>query len=537
MKKIIQNLLDYSKKSSVKFVQKVFSMVMPSIIITISACIVIVALFAMVTKGQQGNPLYFQSTRDTRVGGPFEASNSTARFALTEAIVVYKTFLLPLPLAEFASPDVVKYKSSFISIFTPGVSFIGIPFYLLGEIFGMPQLFTYFSTVLFAIIDIFLIARLASKLGASSRAGILAGCIFAFATNALVYTLSFTQHIFSVTIVLLALLNAFDRRTWKNNILFGLYFGAGILIDIPNAFFLFPIGLYILAKSITIEHIRQLTRVSLKSSLFGLIVGVLPMVILFGWYNYKTTGSFTTLAQRLGRTDYFAKGAPPQLQAQEPSSSQPASFQLNLHLTFATRPQLEGLYTLLISDERAWIYYCPIVLVGIFGFILLYRNPEYKEKALLILSIVLVDILIYSMFDDPWGGWAFGPRYLIPGAALLCTFIAPLLDRFKKNIFFIVLLGLILYYSTWISFLGALTTASIPPKVEAINLSSHIPYTYDYNLELMQKGMSSSLVHNIYFPDMSPQIYLRISEGLALGLFTLLYLSLFLPKRRKEQNK
>src|SRR5579872_1067478 len=91
---------------------------------TICVFFFILVFLAIGVRGQKGNPLYFQNTYDTKVGGPFEASNSTSRYALTEAIVKNKSFFLTPVLAKFASPDVIIFKGNYVSIFTPGVSFL-----------------------------------------------------------------------------------------------------------------------------------------------------------------------------------------------------------------------------------------------------------------------------------------------------------------------------------------------------------------------------------------------------------------------------
>src|SRR6266480_4895433 len=80
-------------------------------------------------KGKPGNPLRFQNLHDQPVvvGTPFELSNSNARYALTETIVNNHTLSFSKEQAKFAAPDVVMLKGKFFSVFTPGVSFIGVP--------------------------------------------------------------------------------------------------------------------------------------------------------------------------------------------------------------------------------------------------------------------------------------------------------------------------------------------------------------------------------------------------------------------------
>jgi len=123
----------------------------------LSLFIITISLLLLIIKGGSGSLI--------GVGGVFESSGSTSRFALTEAIAEKGTLFLSKERAKFASPDVVVHEGNYFSIFTPGVSFIGVPFYLLGKLYGAPQLFTYALTALLAVLNAFLVARIAKKIG------------------------------------------------------------------------------------------------------------------------------------------------------------------------------------------------------------------------------------------------------------------------------------------------------------------------------------------------------------------------------------
>ena len=183
-------------------------------------------LLSLTIKGKAGSPIFYQSPqeRDTKVGGPFESSGNNSRYVLTEAIVEDQTFFLDDARARLATPDIVEYNGRYFSIFAPGVAFLGVPFYILGKTIGFPQLLTFSSTTLLALVNLFLVAKLARNLGAGLYTASLSGFIFLFATNALSYSASFTQHHASTTLILLALLNAIGKRTLIKNILLGLIF-------------------------------------------------------------------------------------------------------------------------------------------------------------------------------------------------------------------------------------------------------------------------------------------------------------------------
>ncbi|HVT01503.1 MAG TPA: hypothetical protein VHE53_04725 [Patescibacteria group bacterium] len=455
-------------------------------------------LLVLFIKGDGQLVLSYQNDYSTKVEGPFESSNSTSRYALTESIVKNHSFNLTKDLGKFSSPDVVYFNNHFFTIFTPGVSFIGIPFYLIGEQFNLTQLITYLSVLIFAVINIVLVTNLARKLGANIYAAILSGFGFIFATNALVYSLTYTQHLESTAVILLSILNALEERTFTRNLLLGFYFGVGLLLDIPNAVMLAPIILYVIARHVEIRELKNKISLNFKLVIGAFIVGLAPLIILFAIYNHATTGSFTKIGQTIGGTDYF------KVQSNNGSTqNQPANVEINkelylIKLPFKTRNELNGFDILLLSNERSWLFYSPIVLVGTLGLYFAYKNKKTSVAANLATAVVLLDLLVYSAFGDPWGGWAFGPRYLIPAAAIMMAAVGPAIYKLRKNIFFILIFFVVFAYSIYVSSLGALTTAAIPPKIEAVNLNVPIPYTYEYNQGFVKDNKSGNLVYNIW---------------------------------------
>lgn len=462
-------------------------------IITLLIFIFIAFLLGLAVKGDKGSPIYYQTEKDKSVGGPFESTNSTSRYALVEAIVEDNTFSFNHVLAKFSSADIVSYNGKIFSIFTPGVSFVGIPFYLIGKVLGLPQLFTYFSTLVFAILNAYLITRLGIRLGANMYAAIIGGVSFLFATSALAYAFSFTQHHISTALILLALLNSLSQRTFLNNLLFGLYFGAGVLMDIPNGLIMLPLVAYVLYKHFSFGEIGNNIKLSVKLNFIALLIGLIPLLLLFGLYNYQISGSYTKFPQSIGRVDYTEEG----VVERRKESGQKDPFEKKSY--YNTRKQLNGFYTLLISNERGWLYYSPIIVVGILGLILGLRKKENKTLIFLGVSIALFCIVSYASFGDPWGGWSFGPRYLIPASAIVCMGIGVAIKNYKKNFLFIIIFSVLLIYSVAVNSLGAATTSAIPPKVEAVALSEPIPYTYKYNLRFVEQNKSSSLLYNIFF--------------------------------------
>lgn len=446
------------------------------------------------------NKLKYQKERTTQINSPFELSNSSARFALTEAIVKNRTFFLSEDLARFSSPDVVDYNGKFMSIFTPGVSLLVVPFYWLGSFFGLEQALTYFAVTLFSFANIFLVAKLAMVLGVKKPTAVVGGLVFAFATNSLAYTQTLTQHQISTTLILLGLIYALKPKSIGNLVIFGLVYGLSSLVDFPNIMILFPALIYVVANTIQITKKGQTVEMAVNLNLIFAALALIPTLIIFAYYNYETTGSYTLLAQNIGRSKLFddVSGIQNPSELITDLDDNNASKELrpfDIGLPFKSRAMLNGFYILLLSDERAWAYYFPVLLLGIIGYIYAFKSTS-KKTAMIVVSTILINILLYAMFGDPWGGWAFGPRYLLPSAALMCVGIAISLNKLYKSLLFTALFFLLLAKSVYISTAGAFTSQAIPPKIEAEALDIDIPYTYELNLRKIEFGESSNLLYN-----------------------------------------
>src|SRR5258706_6380048 len=156
------------------------------------ACVSILLLILSIKGNVKDGSLMFQNDSSTVVGGPYESTNSTSRYALTQSIVNNGAFSFTNDLAVFASPDLVQYKGKYFSIFTPGESFLGIPFYIIGNFFGIPQIATFSITLILALINFALISKIANKFGTNIYLSLLSAFPILFGTNAFAYALTFT---------------------------------------------------------------------------------------------------------------------------------------------------------------------------------------------------------------------------------------------------------------------------------------------------------------------------------------------------------
>lgn len=457
------------------------------------------------------------------VGSVYDLSNSSARYALTEAIYENHSLFLNDTQARFASPDVVKYKDRFFSIFTPGISFLALPFYVFGKVFARPEITTHLLNSVFLIVNVYLIYILSKRFGAGKNAAIFAGVAFAFATNALPYSQTLTQHLVSSSILVFMLILSHEILNRKTLFLTGLLYSAGVIVDFPNAILGLPIIFYLASRIITITS-KKINVIN-KAWVF-FILGAIPFFVAFAGYNFATTSNFMKLAQSIGRTDEFSES--PNLHLNQ-SQNSPI---LRSILPFNTRDQLNGLYILGFSDERSWLYYSPVILLGIIGIFLVIKERKNEHLAILGLSVVAVNFFVYSSFGDPWGGWAFGPRYLIPSAAILSSGLSIMILHFKRNFFVIFLISVLVTYGVWTNGLGALTTNGIPPKIEVENMPNHIPFTQELNYIEIRKGLNNSIAYQVFLH----QYFSPFNFWIAYSTFVTLFLLGLLGIAVRSQN-
>ncbi len=429
--------------------------------------------------------------------GPFETSPERGRFALVYSVVEDKSFYFSKEIAKFSLPDLAYANNKFVSLFAPGVSFIIIPGYIFGKALGASQLGSYFVILLFAIFNVILIKKLAKILGANEVISDLACLIFLFATPAFSYAVSLYQHHISTFILLLSLLLVITKeKTWKILTVFFLY-GLSFLVDYPNAFLLLPVVIFTLLKAFKVEKSKEVFKLNINLSKILLFLGILPPVVVLLIFNKFSYGYYFTLPA------FFSLPKEVEIENLEflpEDKIYPSSDASLEYVFFKTRNLINGLYTHILSPNRGVVYFSPVLLFFLIG-ILEFGDKKEKIKTLLV-SIIGVNLLIYSMWGDPWGGWAFGSRYLIPSCALSSVLISIGLTRLKKDNIFLIIVFLASIVSISINLLGALTTNANPPRVEAENLSLSSgkiqQYTFERNIDYLVNEGTKSFVYQTY---------------------------------------
>ena len=178
------------------------------------------------------------------------------------------------------------------------------------------------------------------------------------------------------------------------------------------------------------------------------------------------------------------------------------------------------------------------MFISIFGMFIAYKR--YPSIATLFLGIILANLLLYSMWGDPHGGWAFGGRYMIPGYAIMAIFIAIALQKLQKNYLFLLCVLVLMVYSVFVNTAGAITSNANPPKHEVLGLEKmsgiEEKYTYERNLDMLKENKSKSFVWRTYLSkDITAMNYYLVLGGL-ISITLILILVGGAAKGRYEKN-
>lgn len=455
-------------------------------------------------------------------GGPFELSPERGRFALIYSVIEDKSFTFALPIARFAAPDVGYYEGEYVSLFAPGVSFLALPGYMVGKMFGSTQVGSFAVISLFALLNLFLIRGIALKLGASKTASTIGGLLFLFASPAFTYGVTLYQHHVSTALLLtgLYILVASKKSLWA---LIPIWFvcALSIPVDYPNAFFLAPIGIAALGRIFWKEETVQKVSLHLKPQAVLTLAGALIPILFFMWFNQQAYGNPLQLAGTVQQVKQIDENGNPVQNATADRGD--ASQNATTVKFFDPRSLVHGLYTLTISADRGIVTFAPVLLIGLFALPLIYK--KHPETTALMLAIIGINLLLYGMWGDPYGGWAFGSRYLLPTYAMLAIMLSILLTNNRSKIIYGLVL-LLAVYSLSINTLGAITSSQNPPKTEAIPLGDITgrieKYSYDRNWEYLINQGSKSFVYNTLGKHyVSPVQYYYLVLGMVLiGFFT-----------------
>jgi hypothetical protein len=502
--------------------------------------LLVTVILGFYTKGYLENPTSDELvTPKWSTNGPLQLSPDRGRFALLYSIAEDKSFIFSLPIARLATPDLGYINGNYVSLFAPGVSFVLIPGYLIGKILGASQIGAFVTISIFAVLNFSLIYAIARNLGFRRGVSLFGATVFLFATPAFAYSVNLYQHHISTFLILLSLYLLMRASSFFS--LFGIFAlcALSIPVDYPNLFMMAPIGIAAAIKALIFTHDRKglIIGVNLLKTLGFL--GVLPGLLFFFWFNYQSYGNilqFSGTVPSVKEIDDLGNPVAPKVLNEDEAKefNNPNEQDKDAVGFFDTRDMLNGLYTHFISPDRGIIYYTPIILLSVLGLFVAVRENKYW--ALLLTSILCLNIVLYSMWGDPWGGWAFGSRYLIPGYAVGTLLILFVLNKYYNKIYLLLPLFILFSYSVYVNSLGAITSIANPPQPEVLSLEAQTgkvqKYTFERNYDQVAANLTNSVVYSSL---LSSKIPLELYNNILVGVIVVMGLSVLVLDYKKEK--
>lgn len=499
--------------------------------------LLMIAIYVFTIKGVVGNPvpLDFKNNLD-QAAKPLELSPERGRFALTMSIVENGTFALSQTLADAVYPDVGYYGGNFYIFFAPGISVLAAPLYMLGSKFNLSQVASFSLSAIFAVLNavyIYLISKWVFKL--PPWAGLFGSLVFSFGSTAWAYAVTLYQHQATTFFILSAFYSAWKYRqkgkwSWLHAVWVWSAAGLAVAIDYPNSLFMIPVLTFFSLSSINITKYKQKINFSFRPLIIISSLAFVILMVIHGYYNYVHFGHPMRLSGSI--VGYKAIKEKQLLGTQESKESIDKLAENKNPVSYFSEEKFPmGLTILTVSPDRGIFLYSPIYLVGILGVILAIRKNRSLETSILVANILTI-VFLYSSWGDPWGGWAFGPRYLIPALGILSIFIAFSLSYVRHFIFRIITF-LLFIYSSAIAILGVLTTNAVPPRIEAVALNSG--YNFLHNWIFFKDNHSSSVIYNTFFYKKISLLYYALPIYSVILILAVIFLFI-LPRLEKRHG-
>jgi hypothetical protein len=442
-------------------------------------------LYILTIRGDVGIPTPKAIEYDLSAAGrPFETSQERSRYAMILSLYYDKTIRIDR-FASMGTPDIGKLNGHYYSFFPPAVSVLALPLFVLGVAVGAPQMMVFSLSTIAAIVTMISMIHVGLKLGLSKSASLFGAFAFGFATNAWGYSVTLYAHLVSAALLISAVyVLLFAQKTWWRPVLLWLLYGGAVCIDFPNLFIFAPVAVYLIQETVSLKQYSDRYVVTLDWKMLMAPIVFFLCIGAYGYYNYVNFGNPLTLSNALPRVKDLKI-----IDQSIPETGKDAVTALN------TRNLLTGLVNFTVSRDRGVLWYSPVIVLFVFA--LWSKKRRNGIIVLTMLSVAAVCLTLYSLFGDPYGGWAFGSRYLIAIMPELCILAAMGLSEFGRSIWVKSIYTIVFVYSAAVSLLAPLTTNVIPPQVEATHLG--LDSDYRINIRMLQKNTLNSYIYHVAF--------------------------------------
>ncbi len=236
-----------------------------------------------------------------------------------------------------------------------------------------------------------LFLRVAGHFGLSARQSLAVTALYALATSAFPYANAFVGHqtsavlLFTAFAVLFAIRRGTLSRSWILAV--GLLLGYAAITEYPTVLIGGLLGLYAL---LTLDRPRD--------TLIRLAVGSAPALLTLAAYDYAAFGTLLPVGYAYSAlwTDIHHTGF--------------------LSLSY---PRPDALWGISFGFHRGLFFLSPFLLFAFPGYFRLWREKQRRAE-FWVLLLAPLSFLLFNASSAMWqGGFAVGPRYLVPALPFL----------------------------------------------------------------------------------------------------------------------
>lgn len=363
--------------------------------------------------------------------------NQNARICLTRSIIDFGTFTIDHYKDDAFGTKFVSagywayYDGHYYSNKSPGLSFMAVPFFAVSQMLwariipddpGRQVLFSAYMSTLFTVgllsaflclLIFYVFHRIFSM---SANAALLLTVLFGFGTLAFSYGTTFYSHQPAACCSFLSFVLAMNIRYGaapRKNVMAALagFSAASAVVIEPSAIIMLA------GVAFCLVSVRE-GRSYIPLYVLGC---VLPLAVL-GWYNYVCFGH--PLASGYAYSNDMVMG--------------------KVEGTLFGLPGLKRFHDLLISPYRGLFFSSPVLIMALPGLFIALRRKQWLSEILFCAMISGVFIMFIACFHAWHGGWAAGPRYLLPAFPWIFMMAGLSLQRFPGVFVGIGLLSLLL---------------------------------------------------------------------------------------------
>lgn len=448
--------------------------------------------------------IFFSSVYFASGNGGVNSGDGSA-YALTKSLVEDKTIQIDNHISWTYFVDYGQSKGHFFLDREPGLSFLGVPFYLIGNILSPVasdpyaglngkltqesklQLLTYITNAFFGAVAVVFIYLISLQLSGSPSASLITAIAAGLGTLLWKYSASyFREPVFTALLLGSIYLLIFEKVKSKILFLSGLLLGVGLFVDYSKFYIFFILlGYFILSsktgdtkeglssgaspgflasrsatESLPLKrHLGYLPAgrqgLSGRTCLVYFLIGItIPLLLIFS-YNFAAFGNpFTNPHLHKSYFTWMQESSTlfqiPLIAGIRTNLFNNGQIQEDVLSFFRSHPDISKQYA--VELYHTWNYkgiliQTPLLVSAIAGWIVLIKRR--KKEVFLFLTISISIFLVTSKLSVFWGSINQDGRYFIPAVLLLLiglsvwiNYVEKMKNTIIKSIFMLFTLAL-----------------------------------------------------------------------------------------------